>query len=371
MSAQLINAADGFHVWSERYDREMQDVFLVQDEISRAIVHALKVKLADEQPLVKQPTHDLEAYHLYLKGRHHWNKRVPAAIRTALQYFQQALARDDTYALAHSGIADCYIVPGYYGSAPPAQVMPLGKQSALKALELDDTLAAAYAPLAMVTALYEFDWLGAERHFQRALELDPAFAMAYTWYALFDLVPQGRLAEAHAAARKALQIDPLNSAVNTCLGAALYYERRYEEAVDELQKAIELDPSFPVAYYYRGRACLGQGRHAEAIAALERAGEIMGESPTVMGALAYCLAASGRRDEAWRCATGSTSSPRTRTQHPTARRRRTWAWETWIAPGIAWTRPIRNDRPCWSSSRWTRSSTLFAPAPGSMRCCAR
>ncbi|MFI5169167.1 MAG: protein kinase [Vicinamibacterales bacterium] len=298
VSAQLINAADGFHVWSGRYDREMQDVFLVQDEISRAIVHALKVKLADEQPLVKQPTHDLEAYHLYLKGRHHWNKRVPAAIRTALQYFQQALARDDTYALAHSGIADCYIVPGYYGSAPPAQVMPLGKQAALKALELDDTLALAYAPLAMVTALYEFDWLGAERHFQRALELDPAFAMAYTWYAFFDLVPQGRLAEAHAAARKALEIDPLNSAVNTCLGATLYYERRYEEAVDELQKAIELDPSFPVAYYYRGRACLGQGRHAEATSALERAGEIMGESPTVMGALAYCLAASGRRDEA-------------------------------------------------------------------------
>jgi TolB-like protein/Flp pilus assembly protein TadD len=298
ISAQLINVADGFHVWSERYDREMQDVFLIQDEISRAIAHALKVKLADEQPLVKRPTDDLEAYHLYLKGRHHWNKRVPSAIRTALEYFQQALRRDDKYALAHSGIADCYIVPGYYGSAPPSQVMRLGKQAALKALELDETLAAAYAPLAMVTALYEFDWLGAERHFQRALELDPAFAIAYTWYALFDLVPQGRLPEAHKAARKALQIDPLNSTVTTVLGATLYYERRYEDAVDELSKSIELDPSFPVAYYYRGRAFMALGRHTEAQAALERAGEVMGQSATVMGALVHCLAASGRRADA-------------------------------------------------------------------------
>ena len=298
ISAQLINVVDGFHVWSARYDREMKDVFQIQDEISRAIVHALKVKLADEQQLVKRYTDDLEAYHLYLKGRHHWNKRVPAAIRTALQLFQQALARDDTYALAHAGIADCLIVPGYYGSAPSGQVMPLGKQAALKALELDDTLAAAHAPLAMVTALYEFDWLGAERHFRRALELDPAFAIAYTWYALFDLVPQGRLAEAHGAARKALQIDPLNSTVNTVLGATLYYERRYQDALDELQKAIDLDPTFPVAYYYRGRACVAQGNFEEATAALERAGEIMGQSPTVMGALCHCLAASGRRAEA-------------------------------------------------------------------------
>jgi serine/threonine-protein kinase len=298
ISAQLINVADGFHVWSERYDREMQDVFMIQDEISRAIAHALKVKLADEQPLVKRPTDDLEAYHLYLKGRHHWNKRVPSAIRTALDYFQQALRRDDKYALAHSGIADCYIVPGYYGSAPPGQVMPLGKQAALKALELDDSLAAAYAPLAMVTALYEYDWLGAERLFRRALELDPTFAIAYTWYALFDLVPQGRLSEAHAAARKALQIDPLNSTVNTVLGATLYYERHYAEAVDELQRSIELDPAFPVAYYYRARAFMALGRHAEAEAALERAGEIMGVSATVMGALACCLGTSGRRAEA-------------------------------------------------------------------------
>ena len=298
ISAQLINVADGFHVWSERYDREMQDVFLIQDEISRAIAQALKVKLADEEPLVKRPTHDLEAYHLYLKGRHHWNKRVPSAIRTALEYFQQALRRDGSYALAHSGIADCYIVPGYYGSAPPSQVMPLGKEAALKALELDETLAAAYAPLAMVTALYDFDWLGAERQFQRALELDPAFAIAYTWYALFDLVPQGRLPEAHTAARKALEIDPLNSTVNTVLGATLYYERRYEDAVAELQKSIELDPAFPVAYYYRARALMGLGRHAEAEAELELAGGIMGQSPTVMGALAYCRAAAGRRAEA-------------------------------------------------------------------------
>ena len=300
ITAQLINVADGFHVWSESYDREMKDVFAIQDEISRAIAQALEVKLADhqQQHLVKRYTEDLEAYHLYLKGQHHWNKRVPAAIRTALQYFQQALALDPAYALAYAGIADCYIVPGYYGSAPPGEVMPLGKQAALKALGLDEGLAAAYAPLAMVTALYEFDWQGAERHFQRALALDPAFAIAYMWYALFDLVPQGRLAEAHRAANKALQIDPLNSSANTVLGATLYYERRHPSAVEELEKAIELDPNFPVAYYYRGRAFLAQGRYAEAAASLERAQEIMGRSPTVLGTLANCLAAGGRRAEA-------------------------------------------------------------------------
>ena len=298
VSAQLINAADGFHVWSERYDREMQDVFLVQDEISRA-----------HRPRAQGQARRRGAAGEAADSR---SRGVPPLPQGAAPLEQAGAGRDPHGAavLPAGARARRHLRPRPFRhrgllhrarllrQRAPGQVMPLGKQAALKALELDDSLAAAYAPLAMVTALYEFDWLGAERHFQRALELDPAFAMAYTWYAFFDLVPQGRLPEAHAAARKALEIDPLNSAVNTCLGATLYYERRYEEAVDELQKAIELDPSFPVAYYYRGRACLGQGRYAEATSALERAGEIMGESPTVMGALAYCLAASGRRDEA-------------------------------------------------------------------------
>jgi eukaryotic-like serine/threonine-protein kinase len=297
---QLVNVSDGFHLWSGRYDREMKDIFDVQDEITHAIVGALKIKLvgAQEDQLVRRYTQNMDAYHLYLKGVYYWNKRVPDAVKTALEHFEQALAVDPTYAPAYAGLAACYIVPGYYGGASPKTVMPLGKAAAMKALALDDSLAEAYSALAMVTAIYEFDWPKAEEYFRAALKRNSAYSTARSWYALFDLVPLGRLGEALRQAKRAEEIDPLSPSVNTVVGLILFYEGKYDEARTQLGKALELDPNFPVAHYYMGKAWWAEGLLEPAIESLQRARTLFGDSPAVTGTLASCYASMGRPTEA-------------------------------------------------------------------------
>jgi TolB-like protein/Tfp pilus assembly protein PilF len=297
---QLVNVSDGFHLWSGRYDREMKDIFDVQDEITHAIVGALKIKLvgAQEDQLVRRYTQNMDAYHLYLKGVYYWNKRVPDAVKTALEHFEQALAVDPTYAPAYAGLAACYIVPGYYGGASPKTVMPLGKAAAMKALALDDSLAEAYSALGMVTAIYEFDWPKAEEYFRAALKRNSGYSTARSWYALFDLVPLGRLAEALRQAKRAEEIDPLSPSVNTVVGLILFYEGKYDEARTQLGKALELDPNFPVAHYYMGKAWWAEGLLEPAIESLQRARTLFGDSPAVTGTLASCYASMGRPTEA-------------------------------------------------------------------------
>ena len=300
ITAQLVGVSDGFHIWSERYDREMKDIFDVQDEISRAIVEALKVKLVGEQQkqLIKRYTENLEAYHLYLKGRYYWNQRVPGALKKAHEYFQQALAEDPNYALAYTGLADCYLVRGYFGISPPKEVMPQAKASVLKALDLDDTLAEAYTALGVVTAIYEFEWLEAEQHFRRALELNPGYATAHSWYAFFDLTPMGRLEEAAQESRRSQELDPLSAPINTIVGAILYFQRQYQAAIQELQKALELDRDFPAAHYYLAKSWSALGMEEPAIAAFQKAREASGNNLGFTGWLACCYGTWGRKSEA-------------------------------------------------------------------------
>jgi len=296
---QLVNVADGFHLWSGRYDREMKDIFDVQDDITRAIVDALKVKLvgAQQDQLVRRYTDNMDAYNLYLKGVYHWNKRVPDAVKAALGYFEQALAVDPAYAPAYAGLAGCYIVPGYYGSSNPNTVMPLGKAAALKALALDDSVAEAYATLGMVTAIYEFDWAKAEEYFGAALARNPGYSTARSWYALFNLAPMGRLEEALRQAREAADHDPLGASVNAVVGLILFYQGKYAEARAQLDRVLELDPNFPVAHYYLGKAWWAEGRPDAALECLQKARTLLGGSAAVTGTLASCYGSMGRAGE--------------------------------------------------------------------------
>ncbi len=250
ITAQLSSVADGYHVWSETYDRRLADVFAVQDEISRAIVGALELRVAGHpgRPLVESSTHDLDAYNLYLQGRFHLNKWRPEGARKGIEYFAQAIAKDPGYAPAHAGMADCYTWLAVFGWSAAQQAMPQARQAANRALQLDETLAAAHVSLGYVKALYDWDWHGAEREFKRALELSPGDADAHFAYSVTYLTPLGRLDEALAEIQRSLALDPLSPYKITVAGMIYADRREYDRAVVEFRKAIELDPTFIHAY---------------------------------------------------------------------------------------------------------------------------
>jgi TolB-like protein/Tfp pilus assembly protein PilF len=250
ITAQLSSVADGYHVWSETYDRRLADVFAVQDEISRAIVGALEVRVAGDpsRRLVQSSTQDLEAYSLYLEGRFHLNKWLPEGARKGIEYFAQAIAKDPAYAPAYAGMADCYTWLGVFGWSPARQAMPQARQAANHALQLDETLAAAHVSLGYVKALYDWDWLGADREFKRALELSPGDADVHFAYSVTYLTPLGRLDQALAEIERALALDPLSPYKITAAGMIYTDRREYDRAVKQYRKAIELDPSFYHAY---------------------------------------------------------------------------------------------------------------------------
>src|SRR5438876_3143529 len=243
VTAQLTDARNGYNLWSETYDREMGDVFAVEDEISHAIMRALQVHLAsaDSLRLLRRPTHDVEAYELYLKGRYFFNKGGFGPVQQALAYFQQALARDSNYALAYAGIADAYQRLTASTYLRPREGMPKARAAVLKALALEPTLADAHASLGDQLCVYDWDAPAAERELRRAIELNPRVANAHYFYANC-LTAHGRLAEALAEARRAHELDPLNPEVATGLPWALYVARRYDEAIAVQQKSLDLDP---------------------------------------------------------------------------------------------------------------------------------
>jgi TolB-like protein/Tfp pilus assembly protein PilF len=249
ITAQLSSVGDGYHVWSETYDRRLADVFAVQDEISRAIVGALEVRVAgNPDRLVQTSTQDLEAYNLYLQGRFHLNKWRPEGARKGIEYFTQAIAKDPGYAPAYTGLADCYTWLGVFGWTAARQAMPQARQAANRALQLDETLAAAHVSLGYVKAMYDWDWPGAQREFQRALQLSPGDADAHFAYSVTYLTPLGRLDEALAEIRRALALDPLSPYKITAAGMIYTDRREYDRAVEQYRKAIELDPAFYQAY---------------------------------------------------------------------------------------------------------------------------
>jgi TolB-like protein/predicted Ser/Thr protein kinase len=266
VTTQLINVSDGCHLWSERFDREMQDVFAIQDEISLAVTDALKVRLLgdDKAKVVKRHTESFEAYKAYLKGRYHWFIRSSSDIEKAIEYLEEAVSIDPEYALAHAGLADCYGVLSMYRPVAPQQVYPKAKAAALKALELDDSLAEAHAALSTVMENYEWDWDGAERELERAIELNPGYATAYQWKAE-ELITRGRFEEAVEVMYRARELDPLSLFMNARVGMVLYYARRYDDAKAILNTTLEVDPGFAQARYFLSLVYSMEERYDEAI----------------------------------------------------------------------------------------------------------
>jgi len=299
LSAQLTNVADGYQLWSETFDRELEDVFAIQDELSRGIVSALEIRLLGTQrrALVKPSTDDLEAYTLYLKGRHYWNRRTEAALWQGLDFFQQALARDSAYAPAHAGVADSYAILGFYSALPPTQAFPEARRAGSRALELDPTLAEARPALAYVAMYHDWEWAGAEREFRLAIALNPGYSTTHQWYGNY-LSLMGRFDESVSEFSRAIALDPLSSLKSSALGWAFYFARRYGLAVEQCHRALELDGELAVAHAWLGLALEQQGAFAEAIAALRAAVRFSGRNVGFLAALAHALGVAGEEAEA-------------------------------------------------------------------------
>jgi len=267
--------------------------------ISEQVARALEIVLSggEKHQLTKRYTGSSEAYQAYLKGRYFWNKRTEENIKKGISYFNLAIEIDPAYASPYCGLADAYLLLGFYRTWPPKQVFPKAKAAALKALEIDDTLVDAKCCLAYVRACYEWDWLGAEQEFRRILEVNPNHAMGRHWYSTL-LSAFGRLDEALAEEKRALELDPLSLIVNHGLALMLYFAGQYDSAIEQLRETVELDPNFALGRWSLGRVYRQQGRYEEAMIELRKAIELSGRSPLMVAALGRTYAVSGQRDEA-------------------------------------------------------------------------
>ena len=265
ITAQLINVADGFHLWSDTYDRELTDIFAIQDDLSRSIVAVLQVKLSgdDTKALTKRKPTSVVAYNLYLKGRYFWNRRTEAGLNTSIDYFQQAIDLDPTYALAYAGLADAYNILGVWQYLEPSEAFIKGRAAAKKALEIDETLAEAHVVLAESQFYHDWDWSGAETEFRRAIELNPNYASAHQWYAEF-LSFMGRHDEARTEINKALELDPLSLIINGISGVIYESAGQDDEAFKQEQKTLEMDPEFIPTHYWLFQWYLRKGMSDEA-----------------------------------------------------------------------------------------------------------
>ena len=301
ITAQLVNVEDGCHVWSGQFDREMKDIFDIQEEISLTIVDHLRLKLLkdEKEKLLKRHTEDHEAYDCYLKGRYFWYRRYERGMQRGLQYFQQAIEKDPGYALAHVGIADTFGSLGLFSFMPPNQAYSRAKAAAKTALEIDPELAEAYASLGWIAMWHDWDWPAAERQFLKAIQMKPENDNAHIWYGLC-LTILGRFDESIREMQKARELAPLEPVNPTLLGWALYMARRFDESIGVLRKVIESDPEFSIAYWYLAGSCFANERWGEGIAAIQKFVELSAGSVIALSALGYGYGSAGMKDEAFK-----------------------------------------------------------------------
>ncbi|UCC71815.1 MAG: tetratricopeptide repeat protein [Gemmatimonadota bacterium] len=299
ITAQLTQVADGYHLWSQTYQQEMEDVFAIQDEIARAIVDTLRVKLLGEQdrPLVKAATKSPEAYDLYLKGRHYWYRRYKVGLQTALEYFERAVEADPDYAPPYTGIADVHTVLGIYGLLPPDQARGKARAAAEKALALDPELAEAHFSESLVL-FYRGDYDDAERALQRAIELNPNYAKAHVWWALQFTTVGIRRDEALAEVERARTLAPDSAYISACAGLARAWTGRYEDAIQDFERVLEQEPESIIGLYGVGCSYSAVRRHEEAIAALEKAASLANRIPVILGLLGSAYGRAGMEREA-------------------------------------------------------------------------
>jgi len=295
ITAQLIDVASGYHTWSRTYRVEIKDLFAVQEEIALAIANTLS-----ESPrgVSKRPTHNLEAYHDYLKGRFFLNKWTEEGFSKSIEFFEAAIEKDREMAVAWAGLADALFVLACYGKLAPRELMPKARVAAEKAMELNESLAEAHVSLAAVRAIYDWDWAGSEKEFRRAIELDPDCAPAHQWCGVLCLMPQGRLKEAETAIRRALDLDPLSPAINTSLGHAYYVQGRHDDAIAYLEKALETDPRFYLAHWWLGVIYFQRSMLLKAFAQFRQAGALSKRDWSDAARFTYGHALVGKRGKA-------------------------------------------------------------------------
>ncbi len=298
LSARLVNAADGCQLWSETYERTLEDVFALVEELSRAIAGLLPLAAGPVRaPLVRRSTAVPDAYTLYLRGRYAAHQRTPEGLSVGIEYFEQAVELDPGYALGYAGLAECWAMLGFAElvPVPPPGAVPRARSAALEALRLDPELAQAHTWLGVVHVLYDWDWATAEAEFRRAIQLDPGYAIAETWYAIL-LGILGRHEESLRRILHAEAIEPLSLQIRLCVGRCYYFARRYEQAHWALTAILKDEPGHPLTTSWLARTLCATARHAEALEILERLPSQ--QTPYVRSVTAYALAGAGRVGEA-------------------------------------------------------------------------
>jgi TolB-like protein/Tfp pilus assembly protein PilF len=300
ISTELTDVRNHKLLWGEQYDRKLSELLATQREIAREIAERLKVRISGEDQRLanKHYTESNDAYQSYLKGRYYWNKRTRDGYNRAIEHFKTAIDRDPNFALAYTGLADCYNILSSYGLSSPSDSFPLGKAAVTRALELDDNLAEAHTSMAYFKYQYEWDWTGGEREFKRAIELNPNYSTAHHWYGL-ALANMGRSDEAFAELKRAHDLDPLSLVIMASTGWTLFKARRYDEAIAQFQKALEMDQNFGRAHWGIAEPYALKGDYDKAIAELQKARQL-DESPSTLALLAETYARAGQRSESQR-----------------------------------------------------------------------
>ena len=296
ISIELVDVEGNSRLWGEQYHRRLSDLLSIQGEMSKDITNKLRPKLSGEQTkqAIKGYPDNTEAYQLYLKGRYYWNKRTVDSLAKASDYFQQAIQKDPGYALAYVGLADSYLVSS---ALPGKEVSAKAGEAVLKALAIDSNLAEAHASLGFARERYDWNWLEAEKEYQRAIELNPNYSAGYYWYADLLMV-LGRQEEALTQLKKAQELDPLSPTINAAIERDIFYQRQYDRAIEQMRKSVELEPNFWSAHLGLGLAYTQKKMYADAIKELQAATTISGNSPTPLAMLGYAYAVSGKRDKA-------------------------------------------------------------------------
>ena len=295
IGTELVDVATGTQLWGAQYNRKPGDIFAIQDDISGEISEKLRLKLtrAEKKRLTKRQTENPEAYRLYLKGRHHWERWTEDGFHRAIEQFQQAIEKDPGYARAYSGVADSYVLLGWNSYLRPKDAFPQAKMAAMRALRLDPDLVEAHTSLAAALWLHDWHWQQAREEFERSLALNSAYPTANHYYAEY-LMTMGRQAEAIEKMKSSQELDPLSLIISVAIGWALYLARRYDEAIEQLRRTIELEPNYPMTCWILGLALRKSGRYDMAITEGEKGVELSGGSPLMNAALAQTLASAGK-----------------------------------------------------------------------------
>ena len=297
ITAQLVHAASDRHLWAQAFERDMHDVLALYTDVSEAIAKEIHAKIDRSATGVRTRAVDPEAWELYSRGRYFWARVSADNLEKAREYFQQAIDKQADFAMAYAGLADAYLLLAYNRVLSPLEAIPRARAAALKALELDDSLADAHTSLAGIACTFDADWSAAERGYRRAFEVNPNHATAHQWWGM-TLAGLGRHAEAAAEIRRALEIDPVSLRVGKAAGTILYLARRYAEAIEQYKKTLELDPNYAPALIELGRVYTVLGQKTQALPELERAAQVSNRSSSSLAALGYAYGVFGSRDRA-------------------------------------------------------------------------